>query len=212
MIYGYHRTSTREQHLDRGIQEIESFCNQNDLKLERIFTDQQTGKNFNRPRYTVLRDDVLRAGDTLIITEIDRLGRDKQGTLNELRYLTDKGIRAIILEIPTTLQDLSTMDNSLAAMILETINHLLIEVYAAIAQAEMEKRQKRQREGLEAKKARGEWNNYGRPGIKKPSNWDEVISKWKAGEITAVQAMNRLGLKKTTFYRLVKEEKQYDFL
>lgn len=92
MIYGYHRTSTKEQHLDRGIQEIESFCNQNGLKLERIFTDQQTGKNFNRPRYTVLRDDVLRAGDTLIITEIDRLGRDKQGTLNELRYLTEMKI------------------------------------------------------------------------------------------------------------------------
>lgn len=63
MIYGYHRTSTKEQHLDRGIQEIEKFCNQNNLKLERIFTDQQTGKNFNRPRYTVLCDDVLRAGD-----------------------------------------------------------------------------------------------------------------------------------------------------
>ena len=49
--YGYHRTSTREQHLDRGIKEITAYCEQNNLELEKIFTDQQTGKNFNRPRY-----------------------------------------------------------------------------------------------------------------------------------------------------------------
>ena len=60
--YGYHRTSTREQHLDRGIKEITAYCEQNNLELEKIFTDQQTGKNFNRPRYQVLKEDVLRAG------------------------------------------------------------------------------------------------------------------------------------------------------
>lgn len=48
--YGYHRTSTREQHLDRGIAEITAYCENNDLSLEKIYTDQQTGKNFNRPR------------------------------------------------------------------------------------------------------------------------------------------------------------------
>ena len=82
--YGYHRTSTREQHLDRGIKEITTYCEQNNLELEKIFTDQQTGKNFNRPRYQVLKEDVLRAGDELIITEVDRLGRNKQETLKEL--------------------------------------------------------------------------------------------------------------------------------
>ena len=84
--YGYHRTSTREQHLDRGIKEITTYCEQNNLELEKIFTDQQTGKNFNRPRYQVLKEDVLRAGDELIITEVDRLGRNKQETLKELQY------------------------------------------------------------------------------------------------------------------------------
>lgn len=78
------RTSTREQHLDRGIKEITAYCEQNNLGLEKIFTDQQTGKNFNRPRYQVLKEDVLRAGDKLIITEVDRLGRNKQETLKEL--------------------------------------------------------------------------------------------------------------------------------
>ncbi len=204
--YGYHRTSTREQHLDRGISEIEKFCRDNGLELERIYTDQQTGKNFNRPRYTVLRDDILRKGDTLIITEVDRLGRSKKDTLGELRYYQDKGIRVMILEIPTTLQDLSRLDNGMARMILETVNSMLTELYAAMAEAEIRKKEKRQREGIEAKKRRGEWADYGRPRIPKPDNWEEVIRKWREGKITAVEAMKRTGIKKGTFYRLVKAD------
>ena len=71
MIYGYHRTTTADQHLDRGISEIESFCKNNNILLEKIYTDQQTGKNFNRPRYQVLKEDILRTRDTLVITELD---------------------------------------------------------------------------------------------------------------------------------------------
>lgn len=126
--YGYHRTSTREQHLDRGIKEITIYCEQNNLELEKIFTDQQTGKNFNRPRYQVLKEDVLRAGDELIITEVDRLGRNKQETLKELQYYRDNGIRVKILELPTTLMDLSKLDNAMARMLMETINNMLIGI------------------------------------------------------------------------------------
>ena len=204
MIYGYHRTSTTDQHLDRGLKEIERFCANQNLNLEKIYTDQQTGKNFNRPRYQVLKEDILREGDTLIVTELDRLGRNKQDTLKELRYFAEKGVRVMILEIPTTTQDLSTLDNSMAKMIMETINNMLIELYATMAQAEIEKKEKRQQEGIEAKKARGEWSDYGRPKAEKPSNWDEVIERWKAGEITAVKAMELTGTKKTTFYKLLK--------
>ena len=205
MIYGYHRTSTTDQHLDRGLKEIERFCANQNLNLEKIYTDQQTGKNFNRPRYQVLKEDILREGDTLIVTELDRLGRNKQDTLKELRYFAEKGVRVMILEIPTTTQDLSTLDNSMAKMIMETINNMLIELYATMAQAEIEKKEKRQLEGIEAKKARGEWSDYGRPKAEKPSNWDEVIERWKQGEITAVKAMELTGTKKTTFYKLLKE-------
>ena len=205
MYYAYHRTSTTDQHLDRGIAELEAFCKANNIELEKIYTDQQTGKNFNRPRYQVLKEDILRSGDTLIITELDRLGRNKQDTLKELRYFQDKGIRVMILEIPTTTQDLSKLDNSMAQMIMETINNMLIELYATMAQAEIEKKEKRQREGIETKKARGEWEDYGRPKAQKPSNWEEVIAQWERGEITAVKAMELTGTKKTTFYKLLKQ-------
>ena len=141
MVYGYHRTSTKEQHLDRGIAEITKYCEEHNMKLEKVYTDQQTGKNFERARYIVLTEDVLRAGDILIITEIDRLGRTKQDTLDELRKLREKDVRVMVLELPTTLIDYSSIDNEMAKMMMETVNNMMIELYASMAEAEMHKKQ-----------------------------------------------------------------------
>ncbi len=187
--YGYHRTSTREQHLDRGIKEITAYCEQNNLGLEKIFTDQQTGKNFNRPRYQVLKEDVLRAGDELIITDVDRLGRNKQETLKELQYYRDNGIRVKILELPTTLMDLSKLDNAMARLLMEIIYNMLIELYAAMAQAEIEKKEKRQREGIDSKKARGEWDDYGRPHIMSIEDFSREYQKVLSGEMRPFELM-----------------------
>ena len=85
------------------------------------------------------------------------------------------------------------------------VTNMLIELYATMAQAEIEKKEKRPQEGIQAKKNRGEWEEYGRPKAEKPSNWDEVIAQWNNGEITAVKAMELTGTKKTTFYKLLKE-------
>ena len=122
----YHRTSTKEQHLDRGITEISKFCSDNEITLykDKVYTDQQTGKNFDRPRYQMLREEILEKGDTLTVTELDRLGRNKEATLKELRHFKDNGIRVMVLELPTTLIDLSTMENSMARMMMETIKKI----------------------------------------------------------------------------------------
>lgn len=205
--YGYHRTSTREQHLDRGIKEITTYCEQNQLELEKIYTDQQTGKNFIRPRYQVLREDVLRDGDELIITEVDRLGRNKQETLKELQYYREKNIRVKILELPTTLMDISKLDNSMAQMLMETVNNMLIELYAAMAQAEIEKKEKRQREGIDAKKARGDWEDYGRPPIMSIDDFRKEYQKVVDGKTKPFELMKQLGMRKTTFYRYVSKVK-----
>ena len=149
--YGYHRTSTRDQHLDRGIHEIQVFCKEHDLELENIFTDQQTGKNFNRPRYMVLVEDVLREGDTLLVTELDRLGRNKRDTMEQIRKLQSRDVRLMVLELPTTLMDLSKMDNSMARLMMETINNMMLELYASISESEIQKKEKRQREGIAMK-------------------------------------------------------------
>lgn len=200
-IYGYHRTSTNDQHLDRGVNELQEYCKVNNLLLEKIFTDQQTGKNFNRPRYTIMKEDVLRDGDILLITEIDRLGRNKEDTLKELRYYKEKGIRVMILEIPTTLVDYSSLDNSMAKMVMETINNMLIEMYTVFAQVEIEKKEKRQREGIEAMKARGEWHRYGRPRAVDFKTFEEAYKKVLNGEMKPFECMRELGMTKATFYR-----------
>ncbi len=206
-VYGYHRTSTTEQHLDRGLKEITDYCIKNNMKLTKIYTDQQTGKNFNRPRYTILKEDVLRKGDVLIISELDRLGRNKLETLKELQYYKENEIRVIIIEIPTTAQDLSKLDNNIANMIMETINNMLIELYATIAQAEIEKKEKRQREGIQSKKDRGEWDNYGRPKKMDLTSFSSEYQKVVNGTIKPFELMRELQLSKGTFYRY---KKQYE--
>ena len=144
----YHRTSTKDQHLDRGINEITEYCKSNNIKLykNKVYTDQKTGQNFDRPRYQMLKDEILEEGDVLIVTELDRLGRNKEATLQELRFYKEHNIRVMVLELPTTLIDLSSMENSMARMMMETINNMMIELYASMAQADIEKKEKRKRE------------------------------------------------------------------
>lgn len=200
-VYGYHRTSTKDQHLDRGILEIERFCVNQKIELASIFTDKLTGKNFNRPRYTVPVEDVLRDEDTLIVTELDRLGRNKQEILKQLQSLKEKGVRVMVLELPTTLIDLSQMENSLARLMIETINNILIELYASLAQAEMEKKEKRQKEGIEAKKLRGEWDDYGRPHAMEQEMFNQEFMRVVQKEVTPTQLQRELGLTSSTYYR-----------
>lgn len=204
-VYGYHRTSTVEQHLDRGLEEIKRFCEENDYNLVEIFTDQKTGRNFERPSYKLLRNKVLRAGDILIITELDRLGRDKKAILDELRWFKEHDIRVMILELPTTLIQIQKMDNSIAEMLLEAVGNMLIELYASMAQAEMEKKDKRQREGIMAKKERGEWDDYGRPRKMSLEEFSKKYEKVESGEKRPFQLMRELGMTKATFYRYKKE-------
>ena len=96
----------------------------------RIFYGSGDRKNFNRPRYTVLVEDVLRPGDILIVTELDRLGRNKYDTMQQIQRIKNMGVRLMVLELPTTLMDLSVMDNAMARMMLETINNMMLELYA----------------------------------------------------------------------------------
>ncbi|MEW9093958.1 MAG: recombinase family protein [Clostridiaceae bacterium] len=212
LYFAYHRTSTKEQHLDRGISEINEFITKENIKLvNNIYTDQQTGKNFNRPSYDKLVQDMElikkvnpNENIALILTELDRLGRNKQLILAEIRKMQDKGIRLMVLEIPTTLTELPK-DSSIATMIMETINNMLIEMYASFAQAELEKKEKRQKEGIAAKKARGEWDDYGRP---RALDFDKFSKEYKRvldGSIRPTECMKLLDITKPTYYRYAKE-------
>lgn len=209
--YAYHRTSTTDQHLDRGLNSINEFCNEKSIKLDNIiYTDQCTGKNFNRPGYNNLVETIKFQIEnneqvTLIVSELDRLGRNKELTLKEIRKFKELGVRLMVLEIPTTCQDLSLLENSMAKMMMDTINNMLIEMYASFAHAEMEKRSTRQAQGIEAKKARGEWEDYGRPRVLSFEKFSKEYERVLKGELKPVECMKLLGIPKPTYYRYRKE-------
>lgn len=193
--YGYARVSTKEQNLDRQIAALREH-----IEDERdIITDKESGKSMDRPGYLYLRERLLREGDTLIVKSLDRLGRNKEAVKAELEYYKARHIRVQVLDLPTTMIDLPEEQ----AWIGDMVNNILIEVYASIAEQERMTIRQRQAEGIAAAKAQG--RNLGRRAVEPPEGFDDVVRRWQLGEITAAEAMRQTGVKKTTFYKLVKQ-------
>lgn len=191
----YARVSSKTQNEDRQIQAFKSIgADDRD-----IIVDKESGKDLNRYGYMALKNTMLREGDTLIITELDRLSRRKADIKNELEYFKKNNIRLKILNIPTTMVDFPDEQSWIQDM----VNNIVIEVMGSIAEDERNRIRKRQEEGLAAARAKGV--KLGRPKVVIPSNWESTIQKWKNGDIKAVEAMKLTGIKKNTFYKLVKE-------
>ena len=191
----YARVSTAEQNPDRQIDAFRALG----ADERHIVVDRDSGKSLNRRGYQALRNTMLRRGDTLVVTSLDRLSRNKQDIHDELQYFKDMGVRVKILDLPTSLLDVPTGQE----WVFEMVNNILIEVLGTIAEQERITTRKRQEEGTAAARARGV--HLGRPKAVYPPNWDDVYPIWKAGEITAVEAMRRLRMKRSTFYKLARK-------
>lgn len=193
-IMGYARVSSKEQKLDRQLIELKKY-----VPAENIIMDKQSGKDLNRPGYQALKGPLgLRQGDTLYIKSLDRLSRNKEDIKKELEWFKQNGIRLMILDLPTSMIQVPPGQEWL----IEMINNILIEVLASIAQQERETIRARQREGIDAARLAG--RHLGRPAIPVPEKFHDVVAKWKNGEITAREAMRQTGLKRSSFYKLVK--------
>jgi DNA invertase Pin-like site-specific DNA recombinase len=192
--YYYARVSSKEQNLDR---QLAAFVSLGASERD-IITDKESGKDLNRSGYTALKTAMLRSGDTLVVKSLDRLSRNKADIKNELQYFKEHGIRLKVIDLPTTMMELPEGQ----AWVFDMVNNILIEVLGTIAEQERVTIRQRQQEGIRAAKAKGK--HLGRPGLVVPENWEEVYSAWKNGEITAKVAMERTGLKRTSFYKLVK--------
>ena len=193
-IYGYARVSTKDQNLDRQLVALKEFG----IDDRDIIREKASGKSLNREAYQTLRNQLLREGDTLVIVALDRLSRNKLHIKQELEYYRGRNIRVMVLDMPTTLCQV----NEGQEWIIEMINAILVEVLASLAEQERVKTLTRQAEGIEAAKLQGK--HLGRPKVKIPEGWDNIYMLWKSGEITAVEAMKRSSLKKSTFYKLAK--------
>lgn len=190
----YARVSTKDQNLDRQIAAFEAMG----ATDRDIIIDKESGKDLDRKGYQALKNVLLRPGDTLVVKSLDRLSRNKYDIHNELRYFKENNIRVKVLDLPTTMMDLPEGQE----WVFDMVNNILIEVLSTIAEQERETLRRRQAEGIAEAKRKGK--RLGRPAMVVPKNWETVYASWKVGEITAKKAMEMTGMKRSSFYKLVK--------
>ena len=206
ITYAYERVSSKDQNLERQETAIRNY--RPNISDANIFKDKVTGKTFDREHYNemkIILEHLSKVNTTndlieVVFEEMDRLGRDKESIKKELQWYKDRGIYIRILELPSTLVDIDSNNK----WVMDMVTNILIEVYATMAQQELEKRAKRQTEGIIEAQKKG--IKFGRQPIQlNESEFMTVYNSWKAAEINARQAMNILGIKPNTFYRRVKE-------
>lgn len=194
MIYAYLRVSSTDQNLDRQYEAV--MKRYPDLVKENIFTDKQSGKDFDRPEYQRLKS-CLREGDLLIVKSIDRLGRKYKDIRREWEDIT-QNIKADIKVL-----DMPLLDTTLHKDLLGTfISDLILQILAYVAENERINIKQRQAEGIAAAKARGV--KFGRPKKELPE-LEKILKKQKEGSITITKACEMLGISRTQWYRLVNE-------
>lgn len=145
--YYYARVSSRDQNLARQLEAFRVLG----ADERSIITDQESGKDLNRPGYMALKNAILRPGDTLVITSLDRLSRRKADIETELRWFREQRIRLKILDLPTTMADFPAGQEWVADM----VNNIIIEVLGTMAEQERLRTRQRQAEGYAAARAAG---------------------------------------------------------
>lgn len=195
-IHGYARVSTKEQNEARQINALKEFG-----IIERdIYVDKVSGKSFDRPEYQRLLN-VIRKGDLVVVLSLDRLGRNYTEVQEQWRYITTElGADIKVLDMP--LLDTRTSRDNIDSRF---VSDLVLQILSYVSAKERDNIKARQSQGIANAKAQGK--HLGRPKAKRPDNWNEVYNKWCNKEITAVSAMQILGLKPNTFYKFVNEEK-----
>jgi DNA invertase Pin-like site-specific DNA recombinase len=201
MTYFYTRVSTKDQNLARQLAEAKSYKN-----VDEVFCDKQSGKTYDRPEYERLKS-VVCEGDEVIVKEMDRLGRNKTATKEEIKWFKEHGIILRILELPTTLIDFNGQE-----WIADMINNMLIEVLTTIAEQEVKKIDRRRAEGIAAmpvvngkKVSLKTGRAYGRQPIEVTGEFEKFLEKQKRGEISVAKCCEALHISRSTWYNKVAE-------
>ena len=176
---GYVRVSTQEQSTLR--QEVLM----KDLGVDDVYIDRMSGKSADRPELKLM--EYVRKGDTVIVESISRFARNTRDLLELVERLTAKGV-----EFVSRKEAIDTTTPS---------GKFMLTIFGAVAELEREYILQRQQEGIAIAKAQGVYK--GRKPIERPE-FPQVVTLWREGRITAVEAMRRLNMKPSTFYRKVR--------
>ena len=187
-VYGYARVSTREQNLDRQLVALSAYG----VADADVFADKATGANFERPAYAAMMA-ALAEGDLLVISSIDRLGRDYDEVIEQWRAITkEKKADVVVLDMPL----LNTRDAE-GGLTRLFIADMVLQALSYVAQMEREKIKQRQAEGIAAAKARGV--KFGRNRIEVPDSFDKVLAAYRNGKMRRKEAAKALGVSPNTF-------------
>lgn len=201
-IFGYARVSHQSQNLDRQLDQLRELVSEE----RNIIIDKQSGKNFDRMGYNMLvgsehNAPLLREGDLLIITSLDRLGRNYTEIHEQWRRIT-KEIKADIQILDMPLLNTASGPDDLDH---KFIADLVLQILSYTSEKERLAIRSRQRQGIDSARARGK--KFGRPAVKITSDVKAIFEKWESGEISAVEAMRQSGLKRTSFYKIANARK-----
>ncbi len=202
-IFCYMRISTnhKTQKTDRQQTAMIEYSIENNFKIDGFFSDVITGgtKAENRVHYKNMKEQ-LREGDTVIVTDVDRLGRNADDVILEIKDLQGKGVRVVALDVPFMNDWQKMNDDSLSKMIID----IFITLKAHIAQQEKEKIHDRVMQGLDAAKSKG--TKLGRPATGVPKDFSQEYKKYKNGEygsMSVVQFSKLCGIATSTYYKYV---------
>jgi DNA invertase Pin-like site-specific DNA recombinase len=186
--YGYIRVSSKEQHEDRQILAM----NELNIKPSNVFTDKQSGKDFNRPAYKKLIEH-LKNGDLLYIKSIDRLGRNYADIQNQWRILTkEKGVDIAVIDMPL-------LNTKLYKDLIGTfISDLILSVISFVADNQLTTIRQNQAEGIAVAKARGV--KFGRPLKHPPHNFAELVTQWENKQLGKEDILKMCNMSQSTFY------------
>ncbi len=182
---GYARVSTEDQNEARQLESFRTFRE----PISKTFIDKCSGKNMNRPQLKAMLE-YVREGDVVVVSDFSRLARSTKDMLQIVQDLTDKGVGLISMK-----ENLDTETPQ---------GKFMLTVFAALAELERATILQRQREGIEIAKSAGKYKG------RKPLPVDEgqlraECAKWRAGEQTARETMQKLNIKPNRFYRIVKQ-------
>lgn len=178
MRIGYIRCSSATQNTIR--QEVLM----KELGVEEVFIDKLSGKNTDRPQLKKLLS-YVRKGDTVIVSEISRFARNTRDLLELIDILTKKEVEFVSQK--------EAIDTTTAT------GKFMLTIFGAVSELERSYILSRQAEGIAISKSMGKYK--GRKPKKLPADSDAIVKKWKDGQISAADAMRRLGISKSTFYR-----------
>lgn len=200
----YARTSSVDQNLYRQRDEMLKLG----IEEKYIYEDKQSGKDFERIGYQYMKKSI-EPGDTLVIKSLDRLGRNQKAVRKEWQWYMDNRINIRVLDMPVLNRDYKEK-NAVDQSINELIRNLVFEIISWTDEEHRRRIKESQREGIDAAKKRNV--HLGRPRIELSSLTEEqieILDKnygiWKKGEIKGVSFAEKLGLKKNSFYKILKE-------